>query len=75
MTLPAVYLALLLPVGEKILPLLTPGAQLLRPLAPAMSSWPGAINMLLGSVANGLVFALLFSGIAVLILRRPTGHR
>lgn len=64
----AMVLALLVPVIDLLRPLLTPGALLLRPLIPAMSGWPGWVNILLAAVANGVVFAVLVTGIVLLVL-------
>jgi len=41
---PAVALALLFPLGERLLPVLTPGVWLLRPLSSAMAGWPGGLT-------------------------------
>lgn len=67
-TVPVTFLALLLPVFEDVAPVLTPGAALLRPLSSSMADWPGGINLLLGSIANGLVYAVVASA-AVLLAR------
>ena len=48
-----------------------PGSILLQPLAPAMSTWPGAVNVLLTAVLNGLLFAVIFGLVSLLIRRRP----
>ena len=69
--LPAIVFALVSPIGETLLPVLVPGSILLRPLSSAMSSWPGAINVLLTSVLNGLLLAVLFGLVSLLIPRRP----
>jgi hypothetical protein len=68
--LPVLFFALVSPVGETLLPVLVPGSVLLRPLASTMASWPGAVNVLLTSAVNGLLFAVLFGVIALLIPRR-----
>lgn len=68
-TVPAVMLALLFPVAERLMPVLTPGVALLRPLSSAMAGWPGGINMLLGSLANGLVAGLLVAAAALVLGR------
>jgi len=68
--LPALFFALVAPIGETLLPILVPGSILLRPLAPAMASWPGAVNVLLTSTVNGLLFAVVFGVISLLIPRR-----
>jgi len=68
--LPALVFALVSPIGETLLPVLVPGSILLRPLASAMASWPGALNVLLTSVVNGLLFAVAFGVISLLIPRR-----
>ncbi len=64
-TVPAVMLALLFPAAERVMPVLTPGVALLRPLSSAMAGWPGGVNMLLGSLANGLVVGLLAAAVAL----------
>ena len=66
---PAVMLALLFPLAERLLPVLTPGVVLLRPLSSAMAGWSGGVNMLLGSLANGLVVGLLVAAAAVIVSR------
>lgn len=66
---PAVVLALLFPLGEWLFPVLTPGVVLLRPLS-AMADWPGGVNVLLGSVANGLVVGLFLATAALVVSRR-----
>jgi len=68
--LPALFFALVSPFGETLLPVLVPGSVLLRPLASAMASWPGAVNVLLTSAVNGLLFAVAFGVISLLIPRR-----
>ena len=57
-TVPAVFFALLSPVGEAVLGILTPGSLLLKPLTDVMASWPGLLNVALVAVANGLVYGL-----------------
>ncbi len=57
-TVPAVLFALLSPVGEAVLAILTPGSLLLKPLTDAMATWPGLLNVALVAVANGLVYGL-----------------
>lgn len=57
-TVPAIFFALLSPVGEAALGILTPGSLLLRPIADAMASWPGLLNVALVAVANGLLYGL-----------------
>ena len=71
---PGVLFALLSPVGERVLPFLTPGAELLRPLRGVMASWPGGVNLLLAAVLNGLVLGLVAVGIAA-VLRRVRRRR
>jgi hypothetical protein len=58
-TVPATFFALLSPVGEAVLGILTPGSLLLRPLADTMATWPGLVNVALVAVANGLVYGLV----------------
>ena len=69
-TVPAVMLALLFPVAERLMPVVTPGVALLRPLSSALAGWPGGVNMLLGSLANGLVAGLLVAAVALVLGRR-----
>jgi hypothetical protein len=69
-TLPALIFALLAPVGETLLPVLVPGSLLLRPLTVAMAAWPGAVNVVLTAVTNGLLYAALLVVISLLIPRR-----
>jgi hypothetical protein len=66
---PAVLLALLFPLAERLLPVLTPGNVLLRPLSSAMGDWPVGVIMLLASLANGLVVGLLVAAVALLVSR------
>jgi hypothetical protein len=68
-TVPAVVLALLVPVAERLGPVLTPGLVLLRPLSSAMAGWPGGANLLLGALANGLVVGLLLAAVTLLVGR------
>jgi hypothetical protein len=65
---PATFFALLSTTGEGALPYLVPGAAMLRPLNDSMSDWNGAVNMVLVSVVNGLVYALV-GGLAATVLR------
>lgn len=58
-TLPAVFLALISPVGEALLRILIPGSLLLRPMDDAMASWPGLLNFGFLAIANGLVYGLV----------------
>lgn len=73
-TVPVAMLSLLLPAVESVSGVLTPGLWLLTPLVPAMAGWPGAVNLLLGSLANGLllgVVGVLVCGALRLRERRP----
>jgi hypothetical protein len=65
---PAAALALLWQPGEVIAPLVTPGIVLLLPLVGLMQDWPAAVNMVLASLANGLV-----AGVLALVVRRVWG--
>jgi hypothetical protein len=57
---PAAFFALLSTTGEAALPYLVPGAAILSSvLGDSMNDWNGAVNMLLVSVVNGLVYALV----------------
>jgi hypothetical protein len=73
-TLPAVFLGLLVPAAEKVMPFVTPGRLLLRPLTAWIEVWPGAVNMLIVSVANGLVFGVAVACV-VLVFRRIRSRR
>ena len=64
LVVPAVLVALLVPGGDTVLPFLVPGAALLRPLSPVMATWPGAVNLLLAAVVNGLIFGALVVALA-----------
>ena len=68
---PATVAALLFPAAERVAPLLVPGAVLLRPLSSDMAGWSGLVNMLLVSVANGL----LYGAAAALLARVPRRRR
>jgi hypothetical protein len=67
---PVVVVGLLFPVAELLAPLLTPGVALLRPVSSVLASWPGAVNMLVASVANGLAFGVVAAAVALLLGRR-----
>lgn len=71
--LPAAVLALSVPAAERLVPLLVPGAALLRPLSAAMAGWNGAVNVLLVSVVNGLLYAAVAAGLGLLLGRRRSG--
>lgn len=58
-TVPVAMLSLLSSAVESVSGVLTPGLWLLAPLVPAMAGWPGAVNLLLGSLANGLLLGVL----------------
>lgn len=68
-TVPVAMLALLFPVAERLAPVLTPGVTLLRPLSSAMAGWPGGVNLLLGSLVNGLVVGLLVAAVVLVVGR------
>ena len=68
-TVPTAMLALLFPVAERLAPVLTPGVALLGPLSSSMADWPGGVNMLLGSLANGLVMGLLVAVFTLVVGR------
>ena len=53
----ATVLALLLPLFETLHPWLVPGAALLSPISDRMADWNGLLNMSLGGIANGSVYA------------------
>jgi hypothetical protein len=67
---PAAFAALLLPAAERVAPWLTPGRLLLRPFSGMFERAPGALTMLLASLANGLVVAGAAAGAVVLLHRR-----
>ena len=64
LVIPALLVALLVPGGDTLLPFLVPGAALLRPLTSVMAAWPGALNLLLAAVLNGMVFGVLAACLA-----------
>ena len=76
-TLPAVFLALAVPLVEAVAPLLLPGPFLLRPvLGRAAADWPGGVGLLLACVANGLVWGLVaVAGVAVVRTARDRPSR
>jgi hypothetical protein len=69
----ATVLALMSPFFETLEPVLVPGALLLEPLTERMAGWNGLLNMVLGGVANGLVYAVVFAAAALALgaVRRP----
>ncbi|HET9085401.1 MAG TPA: hypothetical protein VFN41_13455 [Candidatus Limnocylindrales bacterium] len=68
MTVPAATFALLSPVGEALLPVLTPGSLVLTPISDAMANWPGLLNVGLVAAANGLLYGL----VAIVLVRVAT---
>jgi hypothetical protein len=52
-----------------LLPVLTPGNVLLRPLASAVAGSPVGVTMLLASFANGLVVGLLVAAVVLVVSR------
>ena len=66
---PVALAALLVPLAERVAPVLTPGVALLRPLSASMATWPGAVNMLLASLSNGVVFGVVAGCVGVLLQR------
>jgi hypothetical protein len=72
-TVPATFYALLSHTGEALHPYLVPGTKLLGPLSDAMAAWPGVINMAIGSVVNGVVYAAI-AGVLGTVLA-TLGHR
>jgi hypothetical protein len=64
LVVPGVFVALLVPAAETVWPYLTPGTVVLRPLSNHMAAWPGAVNVFLLAVVNGLFVGALASGIA-----------
>jgi hypothetical protein len=72
-TVPAAVLALIFTGAEVALPWVVPGLLLTRALAPFMQTWPGALNLALAALANGLVYGLVAVAVvaAVRLARRP----
>lgn len=66
-TVPATFLALLFNWAERASDFIVPSTFLLRPLAPYMANWHGALNMGLASLVNGLVYGLIAAAIAALV--------
>ena len=66
-------LALLFTVVERLEDVLVPGALMLSPLTDAMAGWNGLANMALAGAVNGVVYALVFVGVAAAAgaVRRP----
>lgn len=67
---PVALLALVLPPAEYLAPFLTPGVVLLLPLNAWMADWPDVVNLVLGSLANGVAIGLLAALVALLLNRR-----
>lgn len=67
---PVALLALVLPAAEYLAPFLTPGVVLLLPLNAWMADWPDVVNLVLGSLANGVAFGLLAALVALVLDRR-----
>jgi hypothetical protein len=67
---PVAMLALVLPAAEYAAPFLTPGVVLLLPLNSWMADWPDVVNLVLGSLANGVAFGLVAALVAVVLGRR-----
>lgn len=69
--LPATFFALISRPGEVLLPYLVPSAELLSPLADAMASWPGLLNMSIVSVLNGVTYGVVAGALggAVAVIR------
>lgn len=72
MVLPATFFALTSHLGERMHPYLTLGSSLLDPFAGAMAAWSDLLNIVLTSVANGIVYAVIAGGLGALVttLRR-----
>ncbi len=66
-TVPATLLALVSATGEALKPYVVPGTWLLEPLTDAMADWPGLVNILVGAVANGLVYGAVATTIGTVI--------
>ena len=65
--------ALLSSTAEAAKPVLAPGLALLHPLQDRMADWPGLVNVVLGSAANGLVIGAAFGAAAA--VARPLARR
>jgi hypothetical protein len=63
-TLPATFLALLVPAGEVLFPFVVPANAVLRPLADVVASWPGLVNVAIASLANGVIYAAVAAAVA-----------
>ena len=58
-------LALMSTFVETLEPVLVPGALLLEPLTDRMATWNGLLNLALAGVANGAVYALAVTAVAL----------
>jgi hypothetical protein len=73
LTVPAAVLALIFTWAEVALPWVVPGLLLTRTLVPFMQNWPGAVNLAVAALANGMVYGLVALAVvaAVRLARRP----
>lgn len=69
----ATVLALMLPLFETLHQVLVPGAALLSPLSDRMADWNGLLNMTLGGIANGAVYAAVVV-VATLAMNAVRAH-
>jgi hypothetical protein len=69
LVVPGIFVALLVPVAERVSPFLTPAAALLRPLSGPRADWPGAVNILLLAAVNGLVWGAVAICFALVLHR------
>jgi uncharacterized membrane protein len=68
-TVPAAMLALIFSWAESALPWVVPGLLLTRPLSSVMQDWPGAVNLGLAALANGLVYGLVVLAVVTVVRR------
>ena len=71
--LPAVFLALVLVGFEPVLPLLVPGALLVRPLGDALAQAPGVLGVGLVVVANAVVYGATAAAVTAAVRRARSG--
>jgi hypothetical protein len=67
LTFVVTVLALLFTAVERIEDVLVPAAALLSPLSETMASWNGLAVMVLAGTVNGLVYAVVFAGVAAAV--------
>ena len=71
----ATFLALAFTFFERIHALLVPASVILRPLSDRMADWNGLLNMVLGGLVNGAVYAAVFTLVSAVLPRRRRGQR